>query len=375
MIPFFKTTLTGNEKKYVERLLTDEDAPSQKNYIQKCEEWFRDVYGFNNFFLTKSCTHALELAALVLDLKTGDEVIMPSYAFVACANAFALRGAIPVFVDIDAATMNISAAEVEKAITTSTKAIVTLNYAGVGCDYKVLKEMASKYNIPIVEDNAHGIGAKHNGNYLGSFGDISTFSFDHLKNITSFQGGGIVINNEEYLERFYVAYEFGTNRRLFFKGKADRYEWTGLGSNYPLPELNAAFLFAQLKDTCAINSLFMHRWKQYAAGLLGLAKKGQLTIPSIQNDNEHNAHCFYIKSINTEVRIKLIEFLQQKEINAQFHYTPLHSSRFGKHAGKMASTNEITTFESQRLLRLPLYYSITDAELDEVIDAVNSFYK
>lgn len=373
-VPFFRTAITGDEEKYVQQVLHDGNSFAEKNFISKCEKWFEENHGLKNFFLTKSCTHSLELAALTLGIKTGDEVIMPSFGFVACANAIALRGATCVFVDIEPNSMNIDAAKIEAAITTKTKAILTINYSGVACDYRAIKDIAKKHRLFIIEDNAHGTGAKQEENFLGTFGDISTFSFDHLKNISCGQGGGIAINNEKLLESFFVHYEFGTNRRNFFKGKANRYEWKNLGSNFPLSELNAAMLYSQLENVEKINGRFVQLWNLYFEKLSALQTQNKIALPKLSPDSHHNAHCFFIKTKNEQERNALIQFLQAEEINAQFHYTPLHSSEFGLTAGRFKGNDEFTTNESKRLLRLPLYYNMSHTELNHVVSKVLEFY-
>lgn len=371
-IPFFKTTVTGTEAQYLTQLLANPDAIAKKEYIAKCERWFAENHGLPNFFLTKSCTDSLELAALTLNMQPGDEVIMPSFAFVSCANAFALRGATCVFVDVHPDTMNLDEAKLEAAITNKTKAIVTVNYAGVGCNYEAIDAIARKYYLWVVEDNAHGIGAKQNGRFLGTFGDISTFSFDHLKNVTCIQGGGIAINNPALLERFYTAYEFGTNRRNFFAGKADRYEWKSLGSNFPLSELSAAMLYAQLEEVETINGKFRKLWNLYAEGLKDLVVRNRIDIPVLPAGAHHSAHCFYIKYGPVSSRNALMDYLDAKGICAQFHYTPLHQSEFGKTAGRFVGLDAQTDL-SRELLRLPLYYDMAEGEVATVVSAIEDF--
>jgi dTDP-4-amino-4,6-dideoxygalactose transaminase len=373
MIPFFRTTLTGNEGKYVTYALQNADVLASREFTVKCEKWFNEHHTIKNFFLTKSCTDSLELAALVLNIQPGDEVIMPSFAFVSCANAFALRGATCVFVDIHPQTMNIREDEIEKAITAKTKAIVTVNYASVACNYEAIKSVAAKHGLYVVEDNAHGIGAKQGGRFLGTFGDISTFSFDHLKNVTCIQGGGIAINNEALLERFYVAYEFGTNRRAFFKGNADRYEWKCLGSNFPLAELNAAMLYAQLEEIASINSSFTSSWGNYYERLMPLQNDKKIRLPEILSGAEHNGHCFYIKASNPEERSNLMLYLQRNGVAAQFHYTPLHTSAFGSKTARTLHQQQ-GTFETTCLLRLPLYYGLSETDLQKVTELIYKFY-
>lgn len=375
MIPFFKTTLTGNESKYVNLALQDADVLTRKEFSNKCENWFKENHGLKNFFLTKSCTASLELAAIVLNIQPGDEVIMPSFAFVSCANAFALRGAICVFVDIHPETMNIDEAGIEKAITSKTKAIVTVNYASIACNYDAIKEIASRHGLYVVEDNAHGIGAKYEEQFLGTYGDISTFSFDHLKNVTCIQGGGIAINNEELLENFYVAYEFGTNRRSFFNGNADRYEWKGLGSNFPLAELNAAMLFSQLEEIETINGSFVNLWSNYYVVLGEMEHQGKIQIPKTPIGARYNGHCFYIKTRTPEERTNLLAYFNENGVAAQFHYTDLFNSEFGKKQGRYSGKGEHKVADSRRLLRLPLYYAMPQSYLYQVVQVLSSFYE
>lgn len=373
-IPFFKSTLTGNEVAHVQQVLGDSNSFFQKQYIAKCEAWFKDQCGLDNFYLTKSCTASLELAAQLLGIGPGDEVIMPSYAFVSCGNAFAIRGARCIYVDVYADSMNIDDTKLEQAITPKTKAIVTINYAGVACNYEAIRAIANKHCLFVIEDNAHGTGAKQGDTYLGAFGDISCFSFDHLKNITCGQGGGIAVNNAALLERFFIHYEFGTNRRSFFNGNADRYEWKGMGGNYPLSEVNAAMLYAQLLDSEKINGEFVRLWNRYRQALNGLEGKGYLTLPSPAVTDKHNAHCFFIKTKTADERSALIKYLHERGINAQFHYTPLHSSEYGRTVGEFRGDDVVTSTKSRTLLRLPLYYGLKDEELEYVVQAVNQFY-
>ncbi|MFN8322840.1 MAG: dTDP-4-amino-4,6-dideoxygalactose transaminase [Chitinophagales bacterium] len=373
-IPFFKTAITGKEQVYVQEVLSSGDSFANKCFVAKCENWFTEHHQLEHFFLTKSCSDALELATLLLNIQSGDEVIMPSYAFVACSNAVALRGGTCVFIDIHPDTMNLDETKLEAAITARTKAILTINYAGVSCNYPVIKEIAQRYNITVIEDNAHGTGAKIGNNALGTFGDISTFSFDHLKNISCGQGGGIAINNLKLLEHFYVPYEFGTNRRSFFKGEANRYEWKSTGSNYPLSELNAAMLYAQLENCEKINGQFIQLWNLYYEQLKPLETNHHILLPRVDSSIKHNAHCFFIKTKTEAERNQLVEALKEKGIHAQFHYSPLHSSEFGLKSGRFHGMDEYTTSESKRLLRLPLFYGLSANEVIEVSNAIRDFY-
>lgn len=373
-IPFFQISITGKETTNVDGILKNGQNFAANGYIEKCERWFIENHGLKNFYLTKSCSQSLELAALILNLKENDEVIMPSYALVACGNAFALRGAKCVFVDIDKATMNIDATKIEAAISPKTKAILTINYAGVGCNYDEILRIKNKHNLYLIEDNAHGTGAKWQSKFLGTFGDISTFSFDHMKSISCGQGGGISINNERLMPQFFISYESGTNRQSFFRNETNKYEWKGLGSNYRLSELNAAMLFAQLESEKEIIETLGIRWKKYYNAFKALAEKDKIEIAETSNNANHNSHCFYIKTGNINERNALIKFLAERDIQAQFHYVPLHSSEYGKRWGRFVGEDKYTTAESERLLRLPLYFNMTDEEQARVISGVEGFY-
>jgi dTDP-4-amino-4,6-dideoxygalactose transaminase len=373
-IPFFRNTITGNELSNITQVINESGAFSTKKFALKCEQWFTQNHGVKNMFLTKSCTASLELAVMVIDIKPGDEVIMPSFAFVSCANAVALRGGTCVFVDIHPENLTLDETKIEVAITPKTKAILTLNYAGSACAYERITEIAKKHKLFIIEDNAHGIGARYRGQYLGTFGDISTFSFDHMKNIGCGQGGGIAINNDKLLDKFFVSYEYGTNRRAFFRGETEKYEWQGIGSNYILPELNAAMLYTQLEQLEIVNGSFRNQWNLYRELLDRLKQDGIIELPTPLSGIEHNAHCFYIKTRNLMERNELIKHLEQSQIYAQSHFTALHTSHFGKTAGRFVGPDNFTTNDSERLLRLPLYYGISDEDVKRVSDQIYRFY-
>lgn len=373
-IPFFKTAITGHESQYVQQVLSNGESFAQKIFVEKCEKWFAEHHQIPNFYLTKSCSHSLELAFLMLGIGKGDEVIMPSYGFVSCANAVALRGGTCVFVDIHASNMNIDETKIEAAVTPNTKAIVTINYAGVACNYEKILTVARNHKLWVIEDNAHGIGGGINNQKLGTFGDIATFSFDHLKNISCGQGGGIAINNQTLLNGFFVPYEFGTNRRSYFKGEADRYEWKNIGSNFQLSELNAAMLYAQLEDSKLINNQFLKLWNLYFELLSTLSNKGKIRLPQIPEHIYHNAHCFFIKTKSETERNLLVSHLKEQGIQAQFHYTPLHISEFGKRVGYFSGEDVNTTSESKKLLRLPLFYNLSEEEVRTVATCVINFY-
>jgi dTDP-4-amino-4,6-dideoxygalactose transaminase len=374
-VPFYKTTHSKNEQKYITELLNNSSEFLSRPYSSKSIEWIKDRFQFQNFFLTKSCTQSLELAAILLDIKADDEVILPSYAYVACASAFVLRGAKCVFVDVEQGTMNIDADKIEAAITSNTKAIVTINYSGISCNYELISAIASKHNLFVIEDNAHGFLSKYQNKFLGSFGDISTFSFDHLKNITCGQGGAIAINNPTLLEKFSIHYEQGTNRIQFSLGKAPNYEWKNVGSNYILSELNAAMLFAQLEETDAIVEKFKTNWNLYVELLKNLEITGSVSLPQVPNDCEINGYNFYIKTESADERKRLISHLKEKQITAQFHYVPLHSSSFGKSVGKFSGLDKHTSMESEKLLRLPHYFDMNEDEINYVVNAITEFYQ
>lgn len=373
-IPFFKTTVTGKENHTVQAFLNDTDGAVAHQQHTACVSWMQAHHNLKNFFFTKSCTQALELAALVIGIKPGDEVIMPSYAFVSCANAFAIRGASCVFVDISPETMNLDVARIEEAITSKTKAIVTLNYAGISPDYFALRKLADTYNLLIIEDNAHGIDSKWENFNAGSFGDIACFSYDHLKNVTCYQGGGITFNNESLLQNVYIPYEFGTNRNAFFKGNASRYEWSGLGSNFALSALNIAFLSGQLPSTVEICNQFRGHWEMYYRQLESLQQSEKIDLPVVPANTRHNGHCFYLKLHDKEQRDRFIQYLATKGIQAQFHYSPLHSSSYGKQVSRFVGRDLYTTKESNRLVRLPLFYSLTESEAADVIESIYDFF-
>ncbi len=373
-IPFQLPTMLSGQDKYLSSILSDPLLLREKFYSNKCLKWFKNIFD-GEVFLTKSCTQALELAGQVLDLEPGNEVIMPSFGFVSIANAFVLRGARCRFVDIRKDNMNINEHLIEDAINARTRAIVVINYAGVGCNYEEIIKIAKKHNLYLIEDNALGILAKYNGKYLGSFGDIATFSFDHLKNITCGEGGAIVFNDHSFIARAHINYEFGTNKLDFLQGKVDSYEWKGIGSNYHISELLSAFLLQQLENANEIIEYFMARWNQYKQLLAPLAKEQIIRMPCISSDCKHNAHFFYLFTKSKNERTELIEFLKQRGISATFHYSPLHSSSFGRKHGVFHGEDAYTTSLSETLLRLPLYHSLKEEEVTYITESIFEFYR
>lgn len=342
-------------------------------YSNKCKEWFERKLG-DKVLLTTSCTHALEMAALLADIGPGDEVIMPSYTFVSTANAFVIRGAKIKFVDIRKDTMNIDENLIEQAITPRTKAIVPVHYAGVGCEMDTIMDIASRYNLAVIEDAAQGMMATYKGKDLGTFGRFGTFSFHETKNYTMGEGGLILIRDEEDIERAEIIREKGTDRKKFFRGEVDKYSWVDIGSSYLPSEMNAAYLYAQLETADEINQRRLDIWNIYRRELRELEEKEYIELPYIPQECTHNAHMFYIKVKDLEERTKLVKFLEKREIKAVFHYVPLHSSPTGRKYGEFVGQDIFTTTESERLLRLPLFYDLTDEELYRVVETVKDFY-
>jgi len=375
MIPFNKPALTGSEEKYILEAMHSSHISGDGKFTKKCHEWFENNLKCKKVLLTTSCTHALEIAAMLLDLKEGDEVIMPSYTFVSTANAFVLRGAKIVFVDIRPDTMNIDESKIENAITKKTKAIVPVNYAGISCEMDVIMDIANRNNLFVIEDAAQGMLSTYKGQMLGTIGHIGTYSFHETKNFTSAgEGGLLIINDERFINRAEIIREKGTNRSLFFRGMVDKYSWVDIGSSYLLSDLNAAYLWGQLSNPNKIIENRMGNWNSYYAGLFQLQERGYIELPSIPDACSHNAHIFYIKVQNYETRVKLIKYLDTFDINTVFHYVPLHSSIAGVKFGSFNGLDNITSIDSERLLRLPLYYGLKKKDTDFVINKIKEFF-
>ena len=344
-------------------------------FTKKCSEWIEKETETAKALLTTSCTHALEMAAILLDIQPGDEVIMPSYTFVSTADAFVLRGAKIVFVDIRPDTMNIDENLIESAITDRTKAIVPVHYAGVGCEMDKIMEIAEKYHLAVVEDAAQGVKAYYRGKALGTFGDFGCYSFHETKNYSMGEGGALLIRDKEKIEDAEIIREKGTNRSKFYRGQIDKYTWVNLGSSYLPSDLNAAYLYAQLEEADKINEDRLASWQYYYDAFEDLKRTGKIELPHIPENCKHNAHMFYIKSRNLEERTELISYLKAHDILAVFHYIPLHSAPAGKQFGRFHGEDKYTTKESERLVRLPMYYGLTDSDKDKVITTVHDFYK
>ncbi len=340
-----------------------------------CSVILEQKFNIKKAQLTTSCTHALEMAAILCDIKPGDEVIMPSYTFVSTADAFVMRGARIVFVDIRPDTNNIDENLIEEAISSKTKVIVPVHYAGVSCEMDKINKIAKKYNLFVVEDAAQGVMSTYNGQALGTIGDFGCFSFHETKNYSMGEGGALLIKDDNYIERAEIIREKGTNRSKFFRGQIDKYTWIDLGSSYLPSELNAAYLYAQLELADEINNDRLKTWNMYYDGLKGLSNRGLIELPFVPENCKHNGHMFYIKCNDLNDRTALITYLKQNDIMAVFHYIPLHSAPAGLRFGRFYGEDRYTTKESERLLRLPMYYGLEENNLAYVIEKVCDFYK
>lgn len=374
MIKFNVPPYTGREIDYIRKAVDNQKICGDGEFTKKCSAWLEEKTGTAKCLLTTSCTHATEMAALLLDIKPGDEVIMPSYTFVSTADAFVLRGATPVFVDIRPDTMNIDENLIEDAITEKTRAIVPVHYAGVGCEMDTIMDIARRHNLKVVEDAAQGIMATYKGKPLGTFGDFGCFSFHETKNFSMGEGGALLIHDPENIERAEIFREKGTDRSKYFRGQVDKYRWQDFGSSYLPSELNAAYLYAQLEQADEIQNARMARWDQYHEALKPLADAGRISLPFIPEYCKHNAHMFYIKTKDMAERTDLINFMKSKDILTVFHYIPLHTAPAGIKYGRFNGEDRYTTKESERLVRLPMYYSLKPEEAAYVADQVKAFY-
>lgn len=374
MINFNVPPKTGKELEYIKEAIDSHKICGDGEFTKKCSKWLEDKTCSARALLTTSCTHATELAALLADIQPGDEVIMPSYTFVSTADAFVLRGAKVVFVDIRPDTMNIDEKLIESAVTPNTKAIVPVHYAGVSCDMDVICDIAKRYNLFIIEDAAQGILSTYKGKMLGSIGDFGCYSFHETKNYSMGEGGAIVIKDKKNVERAEIIREKGTNRSQFFRGQIDKYTWMEAGSSYLPSELNAAYLWSQLEDAEIVFENRMKSWELYYECLEPLARTGKIVLPTIPEGCTHNAHMFYIKARDLTERTELINYLKQNGIAAVFHYIPLHTAPAGEKYGMFIGEDKFTTKESERLLRLPLYYGLKEEEVIYIAGKVKEFY-
>ena len=374
MIPFNAPPVLGTELDYMQSAMGSGKLCGDGGFTRRCQQWMEQRFRSAKVLLTPSCTASLEMAALLLDIQPGDEVIMPSYTFVSTANAFVLRGAKIVFVDIRRDTMNIDETKIEAAITEKTRAIVPVHYAGVACEMDTIMDIARRHDLKVVEDAAQGVMSSYKGKALGTIGDFGCYSFHETKNYSMGEGGALVINNPAYNERAEILREKGTNRAKFFRGQVDKYTWVDFGDSYLPSELNAAYLWAQLLHADEINDNRMATWNAYYAAFKPLADAGKVELPTIPADCVHNAHMFYLKCRDLEERTALIRHLKANDILAVFHYIPLHSAPAGQKFGRFDGADVYTTAESERLVRLPMYYGLTEADRNKVIAKVLEFY-
>lgn len=374
-IRFNLPTLTGRERECVLDALDNPTLSGDGPWTQRCVELLGAVTGTSRALLTGSCTHALELAAMLIDLKPGDEVIMPSYTFVSTANAFVLHGAVPVFIDIEPETMNLAASLIEPAITERSRAICVVHYAGVACDMREVMTVAERHGLVVIEDAAQGLGAYHDGAHLGTIGALGAFSFHDTKNVTSGgEGGALLVNDPAYWDRARVIREKGTNRSQFLEGLVDKYSWVDVGSSYLMAELNAAFLAPQLESLTAITAARVAAWDNYRALLGPLVKEGRLDVSTVPGYARHNGHLHYVKAADAAERNALIRRLRERGITAPFHYVPLHSAPAGRALGRFHGEDVFTTREAGRLLRLPLYHGIDEVDQARVVDEISNFF-
>lgn len=375
MIPFNKPPVVGQEDQYIRKAIQNQKLSGGGDFTQACHDWMEERFHCRKSWLTTSCTHALEMSALLTDIQPGDEVIMPSYTFVSTANAFALRGATIVFVDIRPDTMNIDETLIEEAITDKTKAIVPVHYAGVACEMETINAIARSNDLIVIEDAAQAVMSTYKGKALGTIGDLGCYSFHETKNYSSGEGGALLVNNPIYKERAEIIREKGTNRSQFFRGQVDKYTWVDIGSSYLPSELNAAFLYAQFEYAGSINENRLQTWYLYNQLLEPLDRQNVIERPTVPEKCRHNAHMFYIKAKDLKERTALIQYLKESAIMAVFHYVPLHSSKAGKRLGYFHGEDRFTTNESERLLRLPLYYGLEPENVEYIAEKIRSFYQ
>jgi dTDP-4-amino-4,6-dideoxygalactose transaminase len=372
-IPFNRPCLEGKECEYIAQAIANGHASGDGPFTRKCHEFLQRELGVPRVLLTTSCTDALEMAALLLDCGPEDEVIVPSFTFVSTANAFALRGARLVFADIRPDTLNLDESRLESLITPQTKAIVVVHYAGVACDMEPILSIAARHGVRMVEDNAHGLFSRYQGRYTGTFGCLATQSFHETKNFTCGEGGALILNDTDLLERALVLREKGTNRSRFFRGEVDKYTWVDLGSSYLPSDLLAAFLYAQLEAKESIQEKRRRIWDRYYESLGEWAENSEVRLPVIPSDCEQAYHMFYILLPSAQIRSSLIAHLKAQSILSVFHYTPLHLSQAGRRFAARPSECPVTEDVSERLLRLPFYNDLSEAEQDRVIGSVTSY--
>ncbi len=374
MIQFNIPPYLGTEDDAIKTAITNRKICGDGEFTKKCNAKLEEITGTKKALITTSGTSALEMASLLARVEPGDEVIMPSYTFVSTANAFVLRGAKIVFVDIRPDTMNIDENLIEDAITEKTKAIVPVHYGGVSCEMDTIMDIARRHNLVVVEDAAQGVMSYYKGRALGSIGDFGCYSFHETKNYSMGEGGAVLVNDEANVERAEIIREKGTNRSRFVRGQVDKYTWVDIGSSYLQSELNCAYLYAQIEDPNIINDDRLDSWNKYYDALKPLADRGCIDLPVVPEGCVHNAHMFYIKAKDLEERTELISHLKENGVAAVFHYIPLHSAPAGQAFGRFHGEDRYTTKESERLLRLPMYYGLTDEDIEKVVKSVYDFY-
>lgn len=373
-IRFNVPPFTGKEYEYVRQAVENQKICGDGEFTKKANRWFEEKTGTAKCLMTTSCTHATELAALLADIRPGDEIIMPSFTFVSTANAFVLRGGVPVFVDIRPDTMNIDETLIEAAVTEKTRAIVPVHYAGVACEMDTIMDIARRHGLTVIEDAAQGVMASYKGQALGSIGDYGCYSFHETKNYSMGEGGALLIKDPANVERAEIIREKGTDRSKYYRGQVDKYRWQDFGSSYLPSELNVAYLYAQLEMADEINEARLARWNQYFELLKPLADAGKIELQTIPEGCVHNAHMFWLKTTDEKERAALIDFLKEHDILAVYHYVPLHSAPAGLKYGRFCGEDRYTTKESERLLRLPMYYGLTEEEAAFVAEKVKEFY-
>ena len=374
MISFNVPPVVGNELKYIEQAIGNHKICGDGEFTKKCSAWMEEKTGTAKALLTTSCTHATEMAALLADIQPGDEVVKPSFTFVSTADAFVLRGAKVKLVDIRPDTMNIDETLIEDAITDKTKAIVPVHYAGVGCEMDTIMDIARKHHLLVIEDAAQGVMSSYKGKALGTIGDYGCYSFHETKNYSMGEGGALLIKDPDMIERAEIVREKGTNRSKFFRGQIDKYTWVDAGSSYLPSELNAAYLWAQLEQADMVNDNRLKSWNLYKELLTPIAEKEYITLPYIPEECTHNAHMFYIKTKNLEERSALISYLKENGVLAVFHYIPLHGAPAGQKYGEFIGEDKYTTRESERLVRLPMYYNLSEEDITYVAELISRFY-
>jgi len=372
-IPFNKPFSTGKEFEYIAQAIANSHLSGDGPFTRRCHAWIEERTGCRKALLTHSCTAALEMAAILADIQSGDEILMPSYTFVSTANAFVLRGGTPVFVDIRQDTLNIDETKLEEAVTSRTKAIVPVHYAGVGCEMGAIMKVANKHNLIVIEDAAHGVMSSYKGQALGSFGHMSTFSFHETKNVISGEGGALLLNDSRFIERAEIIREKGTNRSQYFRGQVDKYTWVDIGSSYLPSDILAAFLWAQLEQAESITKQRLALWDYYHAAFAEDEARGTLRRPIIPEGCRHNAHMYYILLSDVKTRAALLKHLESAEIKAVFHYIPLHSSLMGMKYGRTVGDLSITQELSARLVRLPLWVGLGEDGASRVVKATRKF--